>query len=489
MFTRAIRYHAAEPIPSAYILPSTRCKGHYYDLVVKSKRADVVPDEVRGVDSGSVSPHTGLGVIGLFLHCVLMAGLSTGQGPGPAHDPGDPPVRLVYATSITQRHIFEAGEGFVLQRFMHENPGVEVVVRQIPFSEYDTQILLSVRGGSAPDAGRVNHSSVRSWAGAGYLMVLDDLVARSGVITPADYYQGFWQVCFVGGRQYALPLTTDCRVLFCNLNLFQKAGCGIPRTWTELVDAAARIHRPAERVYGIAMPADTEWGAAYDVVGNFLVANNGELLSPDGLRAVASSDPAAREAFRFACDLVTRHRVCPPGMAGLNGTVIEALFVQNRLGMMMSGPWARANFEALQPGFSWGKDYALATIPAGPSGGQSGSAQGGWLVAGFSASRHPDAVRRLLEYLSRPESLARIAAVECLPPRRAAAAMESFNDPFYAVFLDQLATARPPLALVPQLPNVARMVQRAYQRVVAGSAGTEEALIWLDRRLNENILR
>jgi len=419
----------------------------------------------------------------------LTALFLAGQGPGSSGQAGRLPVRLVYATSITQAHIFEAGEGFVLKQFMRENPEIEVVARQIPFSEYDTQILLSVRGGSAPDAGRVNHSTIRSWAGAGYLMALDDLVARSGAITPSDYYQGFWQVCLVGGRQYALPLTTDCRVLFCNRELFERAGCRIPRTWAELAEAAARIHRPAERIYGIAMPSDTEWGAAYDVVGNFLVANGGQLLSPDGRQATAWSDPAAREAFTFACDLVTRHRVCPPGMAGLNGTVVEALFVQNRLGMMMSGPWARANFEALRPGFAWGRDYTVATIPAGPSGSGSGSAQGGWLVAGFSATRHPQAVARLLEYLSRPESLARIAAVECLPPRRAAAAREPFEDSFYAVFLEQLATARPPLALVPQLPNVARMIQRAYQRVVAGSAGADEALIWLERRLNENILR
>ncbi len=398
-------------------------------------------------------------------------------------------VQLVYATCVTLPEVYERGEGRVIARFMAENPEIEVVARQIPFESYDTQVLLSCRGGHPPDVARVNHCTLRMWAGAGYLLALDDFIGRSKWIEPADYWKGFWDICKVSGHQYAVPLGTDCRVMIYHLGLFRNAGVSVPKTWAELVDVARRIHRPEQGVYGLAFPASDEWAAAYDAIGNFLVANGGYILHPDGTRGTAANDPAAVEAFRFACDLVTVHKVCPPGMANLSGNVIEALFVDGRLGMLFSGPWVRVSFRRLRPDFQWKVDYDMALVPAGPSTGRSGSSQGGWLIAAFSGSRHAPEALRLLEYFSRPESLAIIGAIENLPPRRAAMALGPFADPFYRVFFEQLPTSRPPLAVVPQLPNVARAVQRAYQRVVAGGATVDEATRWLEDKVTHDLLR
>lgn len=399
-------------------------------------------------------------------------------------------VRIVYATSVTQNEIWTAGEGAVIDRFRAANPDIEVTTRQIPFESYDTQILLSIRGGSGPDVARVNTPTLRMWAGAGYLTPLDDFIARSKVIEPADYWEGLWKFCSINGKQWAVPLGTDCRVLFCNLELFRRAGiAGPPKTWAELLDAAQKIQDSKAKVYGIALPASNEWNAAYDVVGNFLVANDGHMLDAQGTRGTIASDPAAIEAFRFVCDIATRYDACPPGMANLTGEVIESLFVQNRLGMLMGGPFQRGNFERLDRNFKWKVSYDTALIPAGPTSGRSGSSQGGWLLGAFAGSRQPQAALRLLEFFQRPESLATVAAVENLPPRRAAMTLGPFGDPIYQVFFDQLPTARPPFPSVPQAPNVARAVQRAYQRVVAGGATVDEAVAWLDDKLTNHLLR
>jgi len=400
-----------------------------------------------------------------------------------------PRIRITYATPITQSDLFERGEKQVLTRFMAENPDVEVVARQIPFDNYDMQVLLAARAGRPPDVGRVNHSTVQTWAGAGYLVELDDFVARSTVIDPNDYWPGFWNICRIRGKLYAVPLGTDCRVLLCHVGLFRQAGVRPPRTWNELVEAARKIHRPHEKVYGIAFPTNNEWSATYDVIGNFLVANGGRIIDDDGTRGTIASDPRAAEAFRFVCELVTVHKVCPPGMANLGGDVIESLFVNGRLGMMVSGPWVRAGLHRLRPDFEWKIHYDMVPIPAGPATGRSGSSQGGWLIGVFQGSPHREAALRLLEYFSRPESFALMAGAENLPPRRAAMSLGPFQDPFYQVFFEQLPNARPPVALVPQLPNVARAIQRAYQRVVAGGAGVDETLAWLENELTNHLLR
>jgi len=399
-------------------------------------------------------------------------------------------IRLVYATPVTQAQIWEAGEATVIRRFMEANPDIAVVARQIAFESYDTQVLLSVRGGTGPDVARVNTPTLRMWAGAGYLQPLDEFISRSDVIQPADYWEGLWNFCRIDGKQWAVPLGTDCRVLFYHFGLFREAGLtGPPATWDELVAAAQRIQDKPRKRYGLAMPTNNEWNAAYDALGNFLVANGGHILNEQGTRSTAGEDPAAREAFQFLCDLITRHDVCPPGMASMSGEVVDSLFVQGRLGMLMGGPYERGNLERLNPNFQWNVHYGTAVIPAGPATGRSGSAQGGWLVAAFAQSRHPQEALRLLEFFQRPESLAIIAAVENLPPRRAAMNLGPFSDPFYKVFFDQLPTARPPFPSVPQAPNVARAVQRAYQRVVAGGATADEAIAWLDNKLTHHFLR
>jgi ABC-type glycerol-3-phosphate transport system substrate-binding protein len=157
--------------------------------------------------------------------------------------------------------------------------------------------------------------------------------------------------------------------------------------------------------------------------------------------------------------------------------------------MLMSGPYTRVNSRLMRPEFGWKTHYATALIPGGPSGKRSGACQGGWLIGAFCGSQQKAAALRLLEFLSRPEILAMIAAPENLPPRRSCAALGPFTDPFYEIFFEQLPYARVPYPVVPQLPNVARTIQRAYQRAVSGAATPDETLRWLDDKLTNNILR
>jgi ABC-type glycerol-3-phosphate transport system substrate-binding protein len=279
--------------------------------------------------------------------------------------------------------------------------------------------------------------------------------------------------------------------MLCNKKLFAEAGITAPpRTWAELVATAKRISRPEKKIYGTALPGHVEWAVAYDALGNFLVANDGYILDREGAKATIGADRHAQEAFRFVCELTTVHHVTPPGAAALPADVIDSLFANDRLGIMFSGPWLRPNFLRLRPEFDWPTHYELALMPAGVSSGHSGSAQGGWLLGAFSGSKHPKEALKLLEFFSQPESLATVSAVESLPPRRSAMAFPPFKgDPFYEIFFRQLESARPPLACVPQLPNVARAIQRAYQRVVSGGASVDETVKWLDDKLTNHLLQ
>lgn len=392
-------------------------------------------------------------------------------------------VRLIYATPVTQPLVWKKGELEVLQRFTEET-GIEVEARNIPFESYDTQVQLSVEGGHPPDVARVNHSTLRRWAGAGYLQRLDDFIDQSEIIEPADYWGGFWEICKVGGKQYAVPLGTDCRVMIYNLRMFRAAGIDKPPTnWMELIEVCERLTDREEKRYGIALQSHTDLAVTYDAIGNFIVANDGEIITPEGDEAVIAQDARSQHAFHFVCDLAVEHKVCPPGIASMSGDIIDTLFVNDRCGITFTGPWAKENYERLDPDFKWREDWDLALIPAAPATGKSGSSQGGWLLGAFEESKYPKESLQLLEFFSRPESLATVAAVENLPPRRAAIDMGPFSDEYYDIFFEQLPYARPPLTCVPQLPNIARAIQRSYQRVVAGGADVDDVIEWLQLKL------
>jgi multiple sugar transport system substrate-binding protein len=397
-------------------------------------------------------------------------------------------IQLVYASPATQPKIWSRGEKTVLERFMKEYPSIKVVPRRIPYESYDTQIFLSAKGGHPPDVARVNHSTIRKWAGAGYLMALDTFVAKSKIVDADDYYKGIWEACKVDGKLYSLPLGADCRAMLYNLKLFKQHNLSPPTTWDEFVATAKKIQNRKKKIYGWACPTSTEWNATYDAVGDFLVANGGHILNREGTKSVLKEDEAAQEAFRFACELATYHKICPPGIANLTQEVIDALMVRNRLAMMFIGPWARLNLKRVNPDFEFQKDYRFALLPKAPATGQTGSSQGGWLVGVFKETEHPQAVLKLLEFISRPESLATIAAQENLPPRRAARNLGPFRDPYFAIFFKQLPYARPPVTVVPQLNNVARAIQRAYQRVVAGGYSVEETIDWLHNEIDNHLL-
>lgn len=96
---------------------------------------------------------------------------------------------------------------------------------------------------------------VGGFAENGVLMPLDDVmdIAR---LDPADFHTAGWKAAHWAGRPYGVPAQTTPELLFYRKDLFAEAGLEPPATTDMLLEAAAALHQPNRRRYGIA------WNAA-----------------------------------------------------------------------------------------------------------------------------------------------------------------------------------------------------------------------------------
>ncbi len=100
--------------------------------------------------------------------------------------------------------------------------------------------MTAIAGGNAPDLVFFDRFKVGSWANQGSLTSLTEYAERDG-ISREDFYEYTWDESSYEDDLYAVPLTTDSRLLFYNKDHFSEVGLdpdNPPTTIAELEEAA-----------------------------------------------------------------------------------------------------------------------------------------------------------------------------------------------------------------------------------------------------------
>lgn len=144
-------------------------------------------------------------------------------------------------------------------------------------------------------------------------------LARAGTLEPLDGYPGMREIPFVpalaqsgafrsGERLplYGVPLNRSTPLMYCNGELFARAGLRPPATWTELREVARALTQPGER-WGHEVPISWWFWVA-------LVGQAGGAVFDEAGRPTLGGDAGVR-ALRLWQDLIHRDRVMrpPPG--------------------------------------------------------------------------------------------------------------------------------------------------------------------------------
>jgi multiple sugar transport system substrate-binding protein len=369
-------------------------------------------------------------------------------------------------TPDDQAPLFEA-----VRRYRDES-GVEVVVEPAPAASLQDKLITAVRGGEGPDVVSVDSA----WnAGLAAAEILSDVTDRFTGIRD-QFFPGPVKTGDYLGRQYAVPWYTNNVALYYNRTLFADAGIQAPpATWDELVEVGKAL-TTGDR-YGLMLGAG---GFGSFLWWPFAWQNGASLISADGTKAEFGSE-AGLEAWRFYSDLYLTHKIVPEEIksAGESWDQVFAPFIQQRVGMMMSGDWATFAINEGAPDL----DFGVAPLPRGK---EAATVIGGYNLAIPTTSERADAAWDFVEWMTAAEQEWILQGYNRIQARADIVETEyATQDPVLQVFIEQAAVGRA-RATVPAWDEIENtIVAEAWDSVILEQASPEDALQEAVEQTNE----
>ncbi|AFJ34895.1 MULTISPECIES: extracellular solute-binding protein [Mycobacterium] len=292
------------------------------------------------------------------------------------------------------------------QEFSRTHPDIDVHVNLVAYSTYFNTLRTDVAGGSADDIFWLSNAYLAAYADSGRLL---DIGAALGPIAASDWERPVVEQFTRNGTLWGVPQLTDAGIaLYYNADLLGAAGVDPAQLSTlrwgpderdTLRPVLARLTVDADGNRGDSKGFDAgrvrQWGynAANDPQGiylNYIGSAGGVFQRGDEF---AFDNPGAVTAFQYLVDLINRDHVAPPAAdTNDNGDFSRNQFLAGRMALFQSGTYNLAPV-ARDARFRWG----VALMPSGPAGRV--SVTNGIAAAGNAASRHPDAVRRVLAWM------------------------------------------------------------------------------------------
>ncbi|MEX0829922.1 MAG: sugar ABC transporter substrate-binding protein [Nitrospirales bacterium] len=349
----------------------------------------------------------------------------------------------------------------LLKEFERENPGVHVIVQQVPWSAAHEKLLTAFAGDSLPDVAQMGNTWIAEFAALDAIARLDEMAEASSVIEEDDYFPGIWATNRIDDTLYGVPWYVDTRLLFYRQDILKAAGIGRPpRDWPELMEAATAVKQHVgTHNFAMFLPVnDFEMQVS-------LALQQGVPLLREGNRYGNFSSPELVAALDFYLDFF-RKGLSPVSSESTISNVWDE-FARGYFTFYLSGPWNIGEFRRRLPAEM--QDKWMTAILPGPSGPGASTAGGSSLVV-FEHSAHKDTAFRLIEFLSRPDIQQQFYELSGnLPPRRSSWRGDRLeSDPYVAAFRDQLERVLP----APKVPEWERIVQEL--RMVTERAVHEE---------------
>ena len=324
----------------------------------------------------------------------------------------------------------------LIKKFNAEYPNVHINYQSVPFAEAQNKFKTAAAAKKGtPDILRAEVAWVSDFAAQGYLYQLDGtplLKDKSDFMsTPlsADQYDG---------KTYGVPQVTDTLALMYNKKLFAKAGISNPPTTWDEVAADAKLLKSKAKVDGIYVNS-----AGYFLLP-FMYGEGGDMVDT-GAKKITVNSPENVKGITAAQKLVKSGAAVKPAANDPYGTMMT-LFKENKVGMIINGPWEVKNIESA-PGFGGFGNLGVAPVPAGSAG--AGAPVGGhnYVISSNMDQSKADAAIAFVSFMDSAKSQAFVAdQLGLLPTRQSAYDLpEVKNNAAVAAFKPALdaAHARP----------------------------------------------
>ncbi|HEC82892.1 MAG TPA: extracellular solute-binding protein [Firmicutes bacterium] len=348
----------------------------------------------------------------------------------------------------------------IIDEFERTHPGIDVKVETLTWQSGFEKIVMAFSSGDVPDLLELGSTWIGKFAAEGTLEDLSSLVEDMR----ADFMM--WGLATFQGKTYGIPWLIGSRVLFYNRDLFRRGGLDPnepPETWDDLLRCAREIDAVGEDIYGFGMNAGERY-VLYKKFMPFAWSAGGQILSDDLTRCVIDS-PQNLEALKFYLSL-------KPFSVLDRQDMIDEMFKQGRVGMMISGGWNLKRIPEDAPDL----DFGVALVPRHASG-QHISFAGAEILVIPRGSQKQKAFE-LARFLVRAENALKIASeVKGVQP----ASRKALYDPYYEshpmerILLEQCMSSKSP-PTSPRWVEIEEIINARLEECLYGRLSPEEAL-------------
>ncbi|MVA22999.1 sugar ABC transporter substrate-binding protein [Agrobacterium vitis] len=353
----------------------------------------------------------------------------------------------------------------LVKQFNALNNGIKIEYRLLQFDDVVTEAMRAYSTGQAPDIIAVDNPEHALFASRGAFLDLTDMIAKSDVIKPQNYFPGPLASVTWKERYFGVPKATNTIALYYNRDMFKAKGLDPlkpPQTWDELVAAARKLNDPAKNVYGLAFSAKASEEGTFQFLPWAQMGGGGydHINAPGAVKALETWKTIMTEKLASP-DTLTR------GQWDSTGT-----FNSGNAAMAISGPWELDRM-LKEAKFDWG----VALLPVPSPGAERSSGMGDFNWAIFSSTKHPAEAFKALEFFASQDK-DMFKNFGQLPARSDIAIPPSgspLKDAALQVFLEQMKYAKP-RGPHPAWPKISKAIQDAIQAALTGQMTPKDAL-------------
>jgi ABC-type glycerol-3-phosphate transport system substrate-binding protein len=381
------------------------------------------------------------------------------------------------ATTITFWHAYSSDSPEVktlstvlIPMFEKSHPSINVEQVAVPYDSLHQKLLTATAGGTLPDVVRSDIIWVPELANLGVLAPLDkqmkDFKSLATATFPGALATNAWK-----GHYYGLPLDTNTRVLMYNSDALAEAGLTTPpKTWGQLQILANKLQ-------GKGAVAFADGGTSGWSILPWIWSGGGSLTNKQLTKATGYLNSAKSvAAVQFFVNL---HRRGEAKFGNVDGGIQTSDgLAQGKFATILDGPWMFPIFAGQYPNFK----LKTGLVPVGP-GGKSISVVGGEDVVMTQSSKNKAAAAEFIRFLISKPAQTEMAKVGQMSIRKDLKTELTKIRPYYATFIDQLATARPRTPH-PAWPKIDAIIDSSVAKAIKGDSTVKDALTDAARQID-----
>ena len=296
----------------------------------------------------------------------------------------------------------------MIAAFEQENPGVQVDLQVVPYTDYWPKLRTSLSAGTAWDVFWINAPYFPVYENYGVISDLSDEYRKAGVDFD-KFPKAIVEMYQIDGRPYTLPWFFNSVVFYYNKARFDEAGLKYPNAdWTldDVQVAAEQLRNKAAKQWGIYLDISSE------IVWGILLSNGGQIFTEDRM-SLAYTQPKSLEVWQKFYRLFEQDLSPAPSIIKAGGGIsaMRSMLASGAIAMLNAGSWAYSDLRG-----QMGENLGVSLLPAAKAGQKSTTILHGLGHVAYTKSKHLEAAKKFALYMTSPKAQEILARANSITP-------------------------------------------------------------------------